>query len=143
MEFKNNEFTYRNEYNRQKYDRVGLMLPKGQGEEWKAEAKRRNMSLNAFIIEAVNLYLNNSNPKRTFSMSNFTTMTYGNTIALCVRKNMTINDLMIKLNISEDEMLNIEKNGIANDETLDKICKYFNVSIGELTFGTIYHELKD
>lgn len=57
MEFKNNEFTYRNEYNRQKYDRIGLMLPKGQGEEWKAEAKRRNMSLNAFIIEAVKEYI--------------------------------------------------------------------------------------
>lgn len=33
------------------------MLPKGQGEEWKAEAKRRNMSLNAFIIEAVQKYI--------------------------------------------------------------------------------------
>lgn len=51
------DFEHQNEYNRQKYDRVGLMLPKGQGEEWKAEAKRRNMSLNAFIIEAVKKYI--------------------------------------------------------------------------------------
>lgn len=48
---------YRNEYNRQKYDRIGLMLPKGMGEEWKAEAKRRNQSLNAFVIEAVKNYI--------------------------------------------------------------------------------------
>ena len=57
MEFKDNEFNYRNEYNRQKYDRVGLMLPKGKGNEWREEASRRNLSLNAFIQIAVTTYI--------------------------------------------------------------------------------------
>lgn len=50
-------FAKQNEYNRQKYDRIGLMLPKGMGEEWKVEAKRRQMSLNQLVIEAVKNYI--------------------------------------------------------------------------------------
>lgn len=48
------DFDHQNEYNRQKYDRVGLMLPKGIKELWQEEAQRRNMSLNAFIQYTVN-----------------------------------------------------------------------------------------
>lgn len=48
---------YKNEFNRQKYDRIGLMLPKGKGDEWKAEAQKRGLSLNAFVIEAVKSYI--------------------------------------------------------------------------------------
>lgn len=48
---------YKNEYNRVNYDRIGLTLPKGTGELWKAEAVRRNMSVNTFIQEAVNHYV--------------------------------------------------------------------------------------
>ena len=47
----------KNKYNSNNYDRIGLMLPKGTGELWKAEAVRRNMSLNAFIQEAVQNYM--------------------------------------------------------------------------------------
>ena len=51
------EYDYQNEYNRQKYDRVGLMLPKGNKELWQAEANRRSMSLNTFIQTAVEEYV--------------------------------------------------------------------------------------
>lgn len=44
-------------YNAKTYDRIQLMIPKGQGEVWKEEAKRRNQSLNAFVIEAVKNYI--------------------------------------------------------------------------------------
>lgn len=47
------DFDHQNEYNRQNYDRIGLMLPKGMGDQWKEEAKRRNLSLNAFVIDCV------------------------------------------------------------------------------------------
>ena len=47
----------KNKYNANNYDRVGLMLPKGKAEEWKTEANRRNISLNAFVQEAVKYYL--------------------------------------------------------------------------------------
>lgn len=53
------DFNHQNEYNRMKYDRIGIMLPKGKGAEWKAEAERRNISLNAFITNAVNSYIEN------------------------------------------------------------------------------------
>lgn len=49
--------TAKNKYNKANYDRIGLMLPKGMGEQWKAEAVRRNMSLNAFIQQAVSEYI--------------------------------------------------------------------------------------
>ena len=48
---------YKNEYNREKYDRVGLMLPKGLKDVWKEEAKARGLSINALIIEAVKQFL--------------------------------------------------------------------------------------
>lgn len=49
---------YKNDYNRQNYDRVGLMLPKGKAEEWKEQAKAEGLSLNAFIIKCVQNYTN-------------------------------------------------------------------------------------
>ena len=47
----------KNKYNSTAYDRIGLMLPKGMGEKWKEEAKRRNISLNALVQEAMKEYL--------------------------------------------------------------------------------------
>ena len=46
-------------YNAKAYDRVQLMIPKGMGDIWKEEASKRGMSLNAFVQNAVSLYLNN------------------------------------------------------------------------------------
>lgn len=47
----------KNKYNAKAYDRIGLMIPKGMGEAWKAEAKERGLSLNMLIQKAVNEYL--------------------------------------------------------------------------------------
>lgn len=44
-----NKIAYQNDYNREKYDRFSLMLPKGRKEELKALAAERGMSLNEFI----------------------------------------------------------------------------------------------
>ena len=49
--------TYKNNFNKEHYDRIPIMLPKGLKEIWKAEAKRRNMSLNALVQEAMREYL--------------------------------------------------------------------------------------
>ena len=60
------EFDRQNEYNREKYDRVGLMLPKGTAGVWREEAKARGLSLNAFVLECVKLRLENwSNEEKT------------------------------------------------------------------------------
>lgn len=130
----------KNKYNSTAYDRIGLMLPKGMGDEWKAEAKRRNMSLNAFVQEAVSHYL--SQNCETFPMDKFNTITYGNIIALCKRRNMSINDLMRELSISEYNMKELQVNGVTEDYILCEISEYFNVSVQELTFGTIFDELR-
>ena len=47
----------KNKYNTNNYDRIGLMLPKGMGDLWKEEAKRRNTSLNALVQEAMKAYI--------------------------------------------------------------------------------------
>lgn len=50
-----NNVEYKNDYNRQNYDQIALMIPKGMKELWKAEAKEKGLSLNAYIIECVKI----------------------------------------------------------------------------------------
>ncbi len=44
---------YKNKFNAEKYDRVGLMLPKGKKQKVKEHAEKRSESLNGFIIRAI------------------------------------------------------------------------------------------
>lgn len=39
----------KNKYNDKNYDRIALSVPKGDKDRYKAEAEKRNMSLNEFI----------------------------------------------------------------------------------------------
>ena len=48
-------------YNAKTYDRIQLMIPKGMGELWKNEAKKRGISLTALIQTAVSNHLNHDN----------------------------------------------------------------------------------
>jgi len=45
------------EYNDKNYEKLTLMLSKGIKAEWKAEAKKRGMSLTRFVTEAVTQYI--------------------------------------------------------------------------------------
>lgn len=48
------QIKYQNEYNKQKYDRITIMAPKGKKEELQAAAKACGMkSVNEFILAAV------------------------------------------------------------------------------------------
>ena len=40
-------------WNKKNYDRIGITVPKGQKDVWKAKAAEQGKSLNAFIVEAV------------------------------------------------------------------------------------------
>ena len=44
---------YKNKYAAEKYDRVGLMLPKGRKDEIKAAAEKQGQSLNGYIATAI------------------------------------------------------------------------------------------
>ena len=44
-----NQFAYQNQYNREKYDRVNLTMPKGQKEVVRQQAKKRGQSVNEYI----------------------------------------------------------------------------------------------
>ena len=48
---------YNNQYNKDKYDRFSLMLPKGKKEVIQNEAKKNGESVNAFINRAIDLLL--------------------------------------------------------------------------------------
>lgn len=48
---------YKNNFNRQNYDRLTLMLPKGQKVKLQALAKERGISLNEFYAIALKEYL--------------------------------------------------------------------------------------
>ena len=53
------QIKYQNEYNRQKYDHVNLMIPKGMKEQIKALAKENGESMNEYIWKAVQGRMNN------------------------------------------------------------------------------------
>lgn len=44
---------YKNDFNRNNYDRVGLMLPKGQKDKIKAYAESKGMSMNEYIRQLI------------------------------------------------------------------------------------------
>lgn len=54
---------YNNQYNKDKYDRFSLMLPKGKKEVIQNEAKKNGESVNAFINRAIDLLLDSSSKK--------------------------------------------------------------------------------
>lgn len=47
------QIKYQNTYNSQKYDRVTVMLPKGMKEELRARAQALGLSLNQYVIKAI------------------------------------------------------------------------------------------
>lgn len=59
-----NQLEYQNQFNRERYDRVNLMLPKGQKDIVKAHAKKNgDSSLNAFIFRAIQETMKRDNEK--------------------------------------------------------------------------------
>lgn len=53
-----NQIAYQNEFNRQKYDRINLTMPKGKKERIKAAAAAKGQSINAYINAAIEKALN-------------------------------------------------------------------------------------
>lgn len=53
-----NQTKYINDFMKEKYDRIGLMVPKGQKEIIKERAKNKNMSVNEFINSLIRAELN-------------------------------------------------------------------------------------
>ena len=56
-----NQIQYQNQYNKEKYDRVNLTMPKGKKDLLKTAAAERNMSVNEFINALIDKELNSSN----------------------------------------------------------------------------------
>lgn len=52
------QFDRQNTFNKENYDKVSLMLPKGQKAELQAIAKAKGQSLNAYINSAIQAYMN-------------------------------------------------------------------------------------
>ena len=50
---------YRSDYQKNKYDRVVLYLPKGEKQKWQEAATKAGMSLNAFIVDSASANIEN------------------------------------------------------------------------------------
>lgn len=48
-----NPTKYKNDFQRDNYDRIVVLVPKGEKEKFKAYAVEQKKSLNAFILESV------------------------------------------------------------------------------------------
>lgn len=57
-----NQIAYQNEYNRSNYDRIGIMVKKGQKEEIKKAAAKEGISLNELINRAIVDYIGKVKP---------------------------------------------------------------------------------
>ncbi len=55
-----NQIKYQNDYNREKYDRIQLAIPKGSKEKIKKRAEALGMSTNAYITDIINKDLEES-----------------------------------------------------------------------------------
>ena len=53
-----NQIAYQNEFNRQKYDRINLTMPKGKKERVRVAAAAAGQSVNEFINAAIDKALN-------------------------------------------------------------------------------------
>ncbi len=54
-----NATKYKNDYQKEKYDRIIINVPKGQKQKIDAEAKKTGYkSLNAFVVDAINEKMN-------------------------------------------------------------------------------------
>ena len=51
------QIKYQNEYNKQKYDRTTIITPKGRKDQIKAAASAAGMSMNEFILAAIDAYM--------------------------------------------------------------------------------------
>ena len=51
------QIKYANDYNKENYDKIAIMVPKGERETWKAEAKKRGLSVSEMVRRAVAGYL--------------------------------------------------------------------------------------
>lgn len=47
------QIKYSNDYNRENYDKISVLVPKGEREQWKALAKRQGISVSEMIRRAV------------------------------------------------------------------------------------------
>ena len=54
---KSKAIAYNNEFNKSKYDRINLMVPKGKKEAIQKKAAENNESVNAFVNRAIDLLL--------------------------------------------------------------------------------------
>lgn len=55
---KNEQMKYQNNYNKQKYDSIRVVVPKGKKVEYKALAEKHGMKLNTFINKLLEERLN-------------------------------------------------------------------------------------
>ena len=53
-------YKYNNDFNREKYDRISLMVRRGKKDIIKAKAAANNESVNAFINRAIDILLEES-----------------------------------------------------------------------------------
>ena len=53
MGWQENKIKYTNAYNKERYDRIVLSVPKGMKEKIKASAEKAGMSITAYILSAI------------------------------------------------------------------------------------------
>ncbi len=66
-----NRTTYKNNYNKDHYDRINLVLPKGQKESLQSECRKMNLSINEYIRILIEDDLKNGSSRLYEKLSGF------------------------------------------------------------------------
>ena len=62
-ETKFNPTKYKNDFQKQKYDRLIVNVPKGEGDAIKAHAKKKGKSLNGYVVDLIHADMQNGKQK--------------------------------------------------------------------------------
>lgn len=140
---------YRNDFNKQKYDRYSLMLPKGKKEQLEQFCQEEKIrSINSLINAAIDEYIKNYEIQKLKKEYQETkSILYANICGLCYENEISLKNLTTKYQISEEEIYCIKydkkMDQIRKAEICINIIDEFNLSSTEsLLSGNLHDKLR-
>lgn len=95
---KSNAIRYNNEFNKQNYDRISLLVPKGKKEVIQATAQERGESVNAYINRAIDILIEGGGGSFGFDsvkgMENDSCRSFSHTVSLSESEEEMISALL-------------------------------------------------
>jgi DNA-binding transcriptional regulator YiaG len=125
---------YKNNYNKENYDRTTLMLPKGGKEKLKKKAASQGMSVNEYVINLINTYEDGSTDADERNERKHEGINIGENIKKARKEaGFTQKELADRLGVYQKDVSRWENgNRKVEAEALASICRALGVSADKL-----------